>query len=236
MWTRIAFLLCCLAGWPGTESPALAQPAPIEVRDEAFIGAHQGVLRAGDDGIAFVANDAKHGRQWTFDEIRQLRLDKPGRIILETYQSRGWRGLGHSQTHEYWAASPVTPEWVAFVLSRTTRSVVTSVIPPRSVPAQFVIDVNHEGTDTRGKLAVYSDGLAFETSRVGFARFWRFTDLDTVLLQDRYRLFVAAYEGSRENVRPFLFTLIRDLPPGFYDQLWRQINMRSAALVDRPRP
>ena len=61
--------------------------------------------------------------------------------------------------------------------------------------------MNHEGTDTGGRLALYSEGLAFETTRDGFARFWRFADLDAVLLQDRYRLLVAAYEGSREHVR-----------------------------------
>ena len=127
------------------------------------------------------------------------------------------------------AAWPVAPEWVAVVLSHTTRPVVTSVVPPRTMPARFTADVHHEGTDTGGRLVLYPDGLDFETPRDGFARFWRFMDLDAVLLQDRYRLFVATYEGPRERVRPFRFTLTHDLPPGFYDFLWQQLNRRPSS-------
>jgi hypothetical protein len=224
---RIALLLSGLAAWPGVVCPATAQPAPIEVREDTVFSRDRGTLRVGDDGVAFDARDVKHSRHWTFAEVRQLRIASSRRIIVETYQSRGWRGLGHSQTHQYRTAAPVPPEWVADVLSRITRSVVTSVIPPAAAPARFTIDVNHEGTDTGGRLALYSEGLAFETTRDGFARFWRFADLDAVLLQDRYRLLVAAYEGSREHVRPFLFTLKHELSPGFYDELWRTVNGRS---------
>ncbi|MEO8681121.1 MAG: hypothetical protein ABI665_18875 [Vicinamibacterales bacterium] len=223
---RIAFLLSCLAVWAGTVSPAVAQPPPLEVREDAAIGGHSGTLRVGDAGVTFDARDAKRSRRWTFDEIRQLRVESSRHIIVETYQSRGWRHLGHSRTYEYHTTTPVTPEWVAFVLSRTTRSVVTSVIPPQTAPPQFAVEVHHEGTDTAGRLAVYADGLAFETPRDGFARFWRFADLDSVLMQDRYQLLAAAYEGSREHVRPFLFTLKHDLPLGAYDFLWQQINGR----------
>ena len=231
-----ALLLSCLAAWAAMASPAAAQPAPIGVSEDAAIGGHPGTLRVGGDGVSFDARDTTRSRHWADDEVRQLRVESSRRIVVETYQSRGWRGLGHSRTYEYRTTAPVTPGWVAYVLSRTPRSVVTAVVPPRTAPAQFTVDVHHEGTDTKGRLAVYADGLAFETPRDGFARFWRFADLDAVLLQDRYRLFVAAYEGPREHVRPFLFTLKGDLPPGFYDHLWRQINGRSGALGDGTVP
>lgn len=229
MWMRIALLLSCLAAWTGPVSPATAQPAPIEVREDTAFGGHPGTLRVGDDGVTFEARDPKRSRRWTVDEVRQLRVESSRRIVVETYQSRGWRRLGHSRTYEYRTTTPVEPEWVAYVLSRITRSVVTSVVPPRRAPAQLTADVHHEGTDTGGRLALYSDGLAFETPRNGFARFWRFADLDAVLLQDRYRLQVTVYEGPREHVRPFLFTLKHDLPPGFYEQLWRAVNGRTGA-------
>jgi len=235
MLMRTALFLSCLAAWAGTESSAAAQPKAIDVREDAAFGAHSGTLRVGDDGVNFDASDPKRSRHWSFEEVRQLRIESSRRIVVETYQSRGWRRLGHSRTFEYHTTAPVAPEWVALVLSRVTRSVVTAVVPRRPSPAGFVVEVNHEGTDTKGRLALYPDGLAFETSRDGFARFWRFADLDAVLLQDRYRLFVAAYEGSREHVRPFLFTLKHDLPPGAYDELWRQINGRSGASAASPQ-
>lgn len=223
---RIATLLSSLAAWPGVVSPVAAQPGGIEVREDTVISRDRGTLRVDADGVSFDANDADHSRHWTFAEIRQLRIESSRRVVVETYQSRGWRGLGHSQSYHYRTIAPVTPAWVADALSHITRAVVTSVIPPRAAPAAFTVTVNHEGTDTAGQLAIYPDGVAFETSRDGFARFWRFADLDAVLLQDRYRVLVAAYEGPREHVRPFLFTLKHELPPGFYDHLWQQLNKR----------
>lgn len=226
---RTALLFSCLAAWTAAASPAAAQPAPIEVREDAALGGHPGTLRVGDEGIAFDARDPRRHRRWTFDEVRQLRIESSRRIVVETYQSSGWRRLGRSRTYEYHTAAPVSPDWVAYLLAHTQRALVTAVVPPHAGPAQFTADVHHEGTDTAGRLVVYADGLAFETPRDGFARFWRFADLDAVLLQDRYRLFVAAYEGPREHVRPFLFTLTRELPPGFYERLWREINGRPKA-------
>ena len=233
---RIALLLSGLAAWPGVVSPVDAQPAPIEVREDTVISRDRGTLRVGADGVTFDANDAEHSRHWTFAEVRQLRIESSRRVVVETYQSRGWRGLGHSRTYHYRTIAPVPPEWVADVLSRITRPVVTSVIPPATAPAQFTVDVNHEGTDTGGRLALYADGLAFETPRDGFARFWRFRDLDAVLLQDRYRLFVAAYEGPREHVRSFLFTLKHELPPRLYDELWRAVNGRIGTVRKEMSP
>lgn len=233
---RIALLLSCLAAWPAAVSPVAAQPAPIEVREDTAFGGHPGTLRVGDDGVTFEARDPKRSRRWTFGEVRQLRIESSRRIVVETYQSRGWSRLGHSRTFEYRTTTPVTPEWVGEVLSRITRAVVTSVIPRRAAPAQFTADVHHEGTDTGGRLAIYADGVAFETPRDGFARFWRFKDLDAVLLQDRYRLQIAVYEGPREHVRSFLFTLKKDLPPGFYDELWRAVNGRSGTVPKEMSP
>lgn len=225
MWKRIALLLSCMAA-ACAASPAFAQPSAIPVSEDAFIGGHPGTLKVSDDGVVFEARNPGHSRRWRIDEVRQLRVESSRKIVVETYRSRGWRGFGHSKTRVYRAAEPVPASWVAAALASTTRPVVTSVIPPRLAPARVSVTVNHEGTDTRGVLALYEDGLAFETPRDGFARFWRFGDLDSVLRQDRYRLSVTVYEGAREHVRPFLFTLLTDLPQGFYDELWREVNLR----------
>jgi hypothetical protein len=223
---KVSLLLSCLVAAGGIAAPARAQSVPIDVRVSAVLGDPRGALRVGADGVTFDARDPKDSRRWKADDVRQLRIESSRRIVVETYQSRGWKGFGHSRTYEYRATAPITAEWVADVLSRTPRTVVTAIVPTRTTAAQFRVAVNHEGTDTRGTLALYPDGLAFETNRDGCARFWRFTDLDSVLRQDRFRLFIGAYEGSRENVRPFLFTLVEDLPPAFYDELWRRINGR----------
>lgn len=225
MWIRIALVLSILAA--GTAAaPAGAQPSAIAVQEDAFIGSRPGTLTVGREGVVFEARDPGHSRRWPLDEVRQLRVESSRKIVIETYQSRGWRGFGRSATVVYRPAAPVPAGWVAAALASTTRPVITSVIPPRLAPARFSVTVHHEGTDTRGVLALYDDGLAFETPRDGFARFWRFADLDSVLRQDRYRLSLAVSEGPRERVRPFLFTLVGEMPAELYDELWRRANRR----------
>ena len=227
MLIRTRLIAACLGAVLVTAAIADAQPYALDAREDGTIGSRPGTLRVGTDGVAFEAKDPKNSRRWNLDDVRQLRIESSRRLVIETYRSRGWRHAGHSRTFQYATTSPIPRELVAFLLARLTRPLVTAVLPPRATPASLSVLVTHEGTDTAGALVLYDDGLAFETARDGYARFWRFADLDAVLRQDRYRLHLAAYEGTREHVRPFLFTLKEDLPPGFYDQVWRRLNGRS---------
>ncbi|MEP7118496.1 MAG: hypothetical protein ABI880_12985 [Acidobacteriota bacterium] len=207
---------------------AHGQPFILAAREDKAFGSRPGTVRIGTDGVVFETASLKDRRHWTLDEVRQFRVEASRRLVIETYQSRGWRRLGASRAYEYTMSTPIEPQLVAFLLARVTKPVVTAVLPPRDGPPAFTASVHHEGTDTNGTLALYDDGLAFDTLRDGFARFWRWSDLDSVLRQDRYRLEVTAFEGTREHVRPFLFTLKGDLPAGMYDEVWQQINRRSA--------
>ena len=226
--TRTFLIATVLSASMGLPVIAAGQPFALAAREETTLGSRPGALQIGADGVAFDTKDPKHDRRWSFDEVRQVRIERSRRIVIETYQSRGWKGAGHSRTQEYRLAADISGEVVAFLLSHVAKPVVSAVQPTRSAPAALTVAVNHEGTDTAGTLALYDDGLAFETSRDGFGRFWRFADLDAVLQQDTFRLYVAAYEGSREHIRPFLFTLKQDLPLGFSDVLWQRLNRRPA--------
>ena len=227
MCIRSLVIVAVLGGSLGLWTPADAQPFALAAREDEAFGSRPGTLRLDGASVGFETGDTKQARRWAFDDVRQIRIESSRRLVIETYQSRGWRGAGSSRAYEYAMASPITPQMVAFLLARVTSPVVTAVLPPRERPASFTALVHHEGTDTDGTLALYDDGLAFETARDGHARFWRWSDLESVLRQDRYRLAIGAFEGAREHVRPFLFTLKADLPSGMYDVLWRQVNRRS---------
>lgn len=233
---RTLILLSIVAAWTTGSTSAFAQPFALDAREDVTFGSRPGTLRIGEDGVVFETTDPKHRRGWRLDDVRQFRVASSRSLVIETYRSRGWRGAGRSRTYEYATATDIPDALVAFLLARVTRPVVTAVMPQRrTTPAPLAVAVHHEGTDTAGTLALYDDGLAFEADRDGFARYWRFADLDAVLRQDQYRLYVAAFEGNREHVRPFLFTLKQDLPPGFYDILWRHLNSRSTG-DPVPRP
>ena len=228
MSARTSLIAACLGAALVVAAVADAQPYALDAREDATIGSHPGTLRVGDNGLVFEAKEPKNSRRWNLDEVRQFRIESSRRVVIETYHSHGWRHAGRSRTYRYGTASPIPRELVAFLLTRLSRPLVTAVLPPRATSVGLSVLVNHEGTDTAGTLVLYDDGLAFETTRDGYARFWRFADLDAVLRQDQFRLYVAAYEGSREHVRPFVFTLKQDLPSALYDRLWSRLNGRSA--------
>ncbi len=226
---RTLLIAACLSASLGLPVTAAAQPYALDAREDTTFGGRPGTLRVGDAGVVFEARDPKNSRRWSLDEVRQLRIESSRRLVIETYHSRGWRDAGRSRTYEYETTAAIPRELVAFLVSRVTMPLVTAVLPPRPVAASVTVAVHHEGTDTAGALALYDDGLAFETARDGYARFWRFADLDAVLRQDTFRLYIAAYEGSREHIRPFLFTLKQDLPPAFSAALWQHLNRRPAS-------
>jgi len=210
-------------------------PSALTAREDRAIGSHPGTLRLDANGLAFETGDARDDRRWSYEQVRQFRFESSRRLVVEVYESRGWTGFGKSRTFEYRTDGAIPAEWVAFASAHSAKPVVTSILPPRPVPAAQEVPVNHEGTDTAGVLRLYGDGLAFETDRDGYARFWRFEDLDSVLRQDRYRLLVSAYEGSREHVRPFLFTLKEELAPALFDVLWRRLNERRTSTGEGAR-
>lgn len=225
---RGLIIVAAMSSVLGPAAAAYGQPFVLAAREDKAFGSRPGTLRIEAGGVVFETPSPKHARRWAFDDVRQVRVESSRHLVIETYQSRGWRRLGASRTYAYTMSTPIEPQVVAFLLEQLTKPVVTAVLPPREAPAAFTVSVHHEGTDTDGILALYDDGLAFDTARDGYARFWRWSDLDSVLRQDRYRLAVDAFEGTREHVRPFLFTLKGNLPPGMYDEVWKQINRRSA--------
>lgn len=106
----------------------------------------------------------------------------------------------------------------------------TAVLPELPGAPRFRVPVKH----VRGRkgshkeLLLYPDALVFQSGQPGASRYWRFGDLASVLRLDRYRVEVTAYEGGGGDVRPFLFQLKIDLPPGFYDALWSAVNTPAA--------
>src|SRR5690348_10066353 len=67
---------------------ALAQPFTYEVRHQHLHGGSSGTLQVNADSISF--KDAKHSREWKFDDVQQLSLSGDKLRIL-TYEDRKWQ-------------------------------------------------------------------------------------------------------------------------------------------------
>lgn len=215
----------------GGVADAAGPPFELSARRDALVGGAQGTLVIDQDEIAFRSPARNESRRWGYANLKQIRILSAKRIVLDTYEDRGALHLGRDRSFTFDTVSPIPPELVAFLLARVDRPMVTAVMPPFPPAPMFGTQVKHAraGRGSEGALLFYDTGLAYVTGRDGDARFWRFRDVYAVLMLDRYRLQILAYEGGSSEIRTFTFELKTALPPGMYDALWQRVNARRVA-------
>ncbi len=212
---------CLVAG------PAAAQPMELAVKKSHFIGASRGTLIFTGRGVQYRTTDKNDARNWTYDEIKQVQILSPTRIDVRTYEDQGWTKMGADRTFEFEVVKePVTPALVTLLLRTSPRPVFTTVIPAPQGAPRFSVPAKHaKGRHgTHGELQLYADGLVYQSPEPRASRYWRFGDLTSALLLDRYRLEIVASEGGAGETESYLFQLKADLPAGFYDALWSALN------------
>ncbi|MBY0497558.1 MAG: hypothetical protein K2Y23_25415 [Cyanobacteria bacterium] len=171
--------------------------------------------------------DDDDARSWSYGDIKQLQILSPTRITVLTYEDRGKMRLGADREFRFSVSgSTVTPEIVTFLMERTSRPIVTAVIPRIQGDPLFRASVKHQrhGRGSEGTLTLYDKHLVYQTERADESRHWRFADLYSVLRLDRFRLEIRAYEGGGGDLRVFVFELKSELPGDFYDALWARVN------------
>jgi hypothetical protein len=115
---------------------------------------------------------------------------------------------------------------VTFFLERTSRPIVTAVIPGVDGTPLFQVNVKHlrRGRGSEGTLELYDRQLIYRAGGITDSRYWRFADIYSVLRLDRFRLEVRVYEGGSGDLRTFVFEFKNDLPDNLYDALWSRVN------------
>lgn len=213
----------------GGASAAAAAGPPFElsVKRDRLVGGSRGTLVFAMDRIEYRTTDTDDARRWAYDQVNQLQILSPTRIVVRTYEDRGLLRLGADRTFDFTVIdSTVGPALVRFLLDRVSRPVVTAVMPPLSGERLFSVLVKHhrQGRGAEGVLVMFDTQLVYLTEEEEDSRYWRFTDIFSVLRLDRYRLQIAVYEGGGGGTRTFVFELKSDLPDGFYDALWARVN------------
>ncbi len=206
---------------------AAGPPFDLSVKKDRFLGGSKGTLIFTTEGIEYRTTNKDDARRWTYDDVKQLQILSPTRIAVLTYEDQGRLKFGADRTFDFTVVQDtVSPELVTFLLDRVARPIVTAVMPQYGGEPLFRARVKHQqqGRGSQGMLAMYDRQLLYVTEQEGEARYWRFSDISSVLQLDRYRLQVTVYEGDSGETRPFVFELKSDLPEGFYDALWARVN------------
>ena len=219
-------------------APAGAQgPYELTVKADHVIGASRGTLVFDQDGVEYRTADQEDARKWRYDDVKQLQVLGPRHVQVLTFENQGRLKLWKHRTFDFEVVGgTVTPELVAFLLTRIDRSLVTAVMPSNSDGEPLErIPVKHERRQgSEGVLLVYADHLAYLTEGSEASRYWRYRDVASVMKLDPYRLVVSAYEGGVGQTRSFVFDLKRELPDGVYAALWARVNppVRPSSATD----
>ncbi len=232
MLRRILIVSTMALAATGPSLEAAGPPFEFPVKKDRLFGASRGTLVFDQAGVAYKTTTRADARTWTYEQIKQVQVRSPRRIHLLTFEDQGWLKLGADRTFEFEVTQgTIGADFVAFLLERIDRPVVTAVMPPLPGDPVFRVPVKHQrhrqGSD--GTLLLYPDHLVYLTEREENARYWRLRDLFSVLQLDRDRLEVRAYEGGGGETRPFIFELKTDLPREFYDALWQQVNRPTSS-------
>ena len=233
----VAFVLVGAMALTASWAAALdGPPYSLSVKRAHVIGSSPGTLRVTAEGIEYDTTAKDEARRWAYADVKQLQIQSPTRVVLLTYEDQGRLRLGADRRFDFEVrGGRVSPELVAFVLSRTDRPLVTAVLPPLPNTPLFRVPVKHErqGRGSSGTLLMYDDALVYMTEGEAEARYWRFTDLFAVLPLNRERYQVLAYEGGAGEVRPFTFQLKGALPDGFARALWDRVNPPAPGVTTR---
>ena len=223
--TTIAAVLIILGYVSG--AAAAGPPFELAVERDRLVGGSKGTLVFTREGIEYRAGKKDDARQWAYDNVKQLQILSPSRIAVLTYEDRGVLKLGADRTFEFKVVrDAVSSDLVTFLLERIDKPVVTAVMPNYGGDPLFRVRVKHQrrGRGSEGTLVLYDRQLLYLTERSEDSRYWRFTDIYSVLWLDRYRLQLTAYEGGSGSTRTFVFELKSALPSEFYDALWARVN------------
>jgi hypothetical protein len=216
---------------------AAGPPFELAVKQDELFGGRRGTLVFTNEAIEYRTGDTDEGRQWSYVDLKQVRVVSPTDIALATYQDQGLLRLGADRTYHFDVIEgAIGSDLVEFLLTRVDRPIVTAVLPPLPVEPRFRLPVKYQrfGKGSEGALLLYDQGLAYVTERERDARYWRLRDLYAVLSLDRYRLEIRAYEGGGGETRPFTFQLKTELPAEMHEALWQAANPASLTGPNAP--
>ena len=218
------FNIVLLVGIALTLPAAGSQPAtPFQLSVKG--GGSRGTLVFDTSGVSYKAENPTKSRQWSYHELKQIRVVSPREVALDTFEDGSrWR-FGADRTIEFEVSQgAIEGRQVAFLLEHVERPVASVVLPAGLGEPRHRIDAKHlrRGRGTHGTLAIYTSGLSYETGDEADSRYWRFSDIESILRVSPFRLLVNVYE--RGSVRPLAFELKSSLPGPAFDYVWEQVN------------
>ena len=124
-------------------------------------GGSRGTLVFDTNGVSYSAENPTKSRQWSYHELKQIRVVSPRKVAFDTFEDGSrWR-FGADRTIEFKVSQgAIDGPQVAFLLEHVGRPVTSVVLPAGLGEPRHRIDAKHvrSGKGTHGTLAIYAAG------------------------------------------------------------------------------
>ena len=205
---------------------AFAQPLTFEVRHQHLRRGAAGVLRIGEDSIAFEeqSKDGKQSREWKYVEIQQLSLSSAELRIL-TYEDRKWQ-LGRDRDYVFDRLPEELANQADPLFQRVLGQRFIAVLAEAGVQAkwQMAVKLRHGLYGSEGILLIGEDRIVYQSKVAAESRTWRFEDIDNIASAGLFDLSITTLERSvwrHAGPTEFRFQLKEALFETCYNELWR---------------
>jgi hypothetical protein len=183
--------------------------------------------------VEYRTSHKKDARVWKYEDIQQLGLLSPKKIVLLTYEDRKIE-FGKDRSFNFELTEGMVPEsLLSFLQERLPKPLVSGIVPT-GMPTKFEFPVKHQHTfgGCQGTLEISEHYVVYKTSDKAHSRLWRYEDLSSIGSTGPFQLRLSTMErtsgefGSEKN---FIFDLKRRLDPVTYDFIWWKLNRQISA-------
>ena len=203
---------------------ANAQEFKFAVEHDHLIKSCKGELVINQKGVEYRTENKEHQRQWTYTDIKLIKLASPKEIKVYTYESN-LMNVGRDETFEFRVLQDqVTIALSDFLLARITRPLATTFVATEE-KGRYEIPVrhNHRISSCQGTLKIYADKVIYQSSKQENSRYWRWTDIQSISRAGPYEFSITTYEPKLGGPKVYNFDLKEQMDEAVYEYLWARV-------------
>jgi hypothetical protein len=190
-----------------------------------------------NDRLEYFTANAKHAREWKYQDIQQLGLLDAKEILVLTYEDQKFK-FGKDRGFRFTVTKgEVSPALWSFLQSKQTKPLVSAVFPKDMNPRYQIPVKHHLGFGgSQGVLEISDKYIVYKTDAKKDSRIWRYEDITSIGTTGPYQLRLTTpdrMEGEYGGDRNFVFSLKQRLKPEIYDFIWWKINGPQISSIAR---